>query len=77
MLNRKLIQTLNLGLALFSACLFLVLGVLFAFTNLFEDFSTREYRTLYGVIILAYTGLKFFRFYKKLREFKQENKIVE
>jgi hypothetical protein len=77
MLKGRTVLIINLVLAFFSACLFLVLGILFVCTNAFEDFSTKEYRTVFGVIILAYTVLKFYRFYKKLKEYKIENEIVE
>ncbi|MBN8701746.1 MAG: hypothetical protein J0M08_01665 [Bacteroidetes bacterium] len=72
MLKGKTTQIVNLILALLSAVVFLVLGILFAFTNVFQDLWIKEYRLFFGIIILTYCILKFYRFYLKVKEYQEE-----
>lgn len=54
---------------------YLVLGLGFLLTNIFQEFiSTGGWRTLLGILLILYSIFRGFRIYKKVKEIKDENK---
>jgi positive regulator of sigma E activity len=54
---------------------YLVLGLGFLLTNIFQEFiSTGNLRTALGILLILYSIFRAFRIYKKVKEIKDENK---
>jgi hypothetical protein len=54
---------------------YLVIGLGFIFTNIFEEFiSTGTTRIGLGVILILYSLFRAFRIFKKVKEVKNENR---
>ena len=54
---------------------YLVLGLGFLLTNIFQEFiPTGNLRTALGILLILYSIFRAFRIYKKVKEIKDENK---
>jgi len=53
---------------------YLVLGLGFLLTNIFQEFIAGNWRIILGILLILYSIFRAFRIYKKVKEIKDENK---